>query len=215
MTDASNSIVSDNIFSVMGAQIGFGTTAPNSKLHVNSSSGQDPFRIQVNSSTQLALNADGNLSLGYTASTTGTHVLAIMDGTAPSSAISGGVLLFADYTNTELRVMDEAGNTSTISPHNFSLTKKSEPMAWSFFSENESIGCRINVDMLKTIRIIEKLSGEQLVFMEDFNTNQQIKNTNVDVNNSIVKKVEEQQKIIEQLLKQNEDLLKRIEKLEK
>ena len=36
-------------------------------------------------------------------------------------------------------------------------------MAWSYFSERD--GKRINVDMLKAIRVLEKLSGEQLVFV--------------------------------------------------
>ena len=34
-------------------------------------------------------------------------------------------------------------------------------MAWSFYSENEH--GKINVDMLKTVRLMEALSGEKLV----------------------------------------------------
>ncbi len=40
--------------------------------------------------------------------------------------------------------------------------RKSEPMAWSFYSENAQSGQRINVDMLKAIRLVEQLSGEKL-----------------------------------------------------
>ena len=146
----------------------------------------------------------GNLGMG-TIATTGSNVFALYNGDDPTSSITDGVLLFADYSSAELRVRDEAGNVTTLSPHNFSFTEKSEPMAWSFFSENEDIGYKINVDMLKAIRVIEQLSGEELVYLKDFNTDKTIANHNA--NNSLVKKVEDQQEIIN-------ELLKRIEKLE-
>ena len=44
---------------------------------------------------------------------------------------------------------DEAGNVTTLSPHNFSMIPEgpSEDMAWAYYSEKN--GKRINVDMLK------------------------------------------------------------------
>jgi len=74
--------------------------------------------------------------------------------------LSGGVELYA---------MDGSGNITNISPHNFSMISQSEPMAWSFYSENKNIGQRINVDMLRSIRLIESLSGEKLVYIEATN----------------------------------------------
>ena len=67
-------------------------------------------------------------------------------------------------SSSELKVRDEAGNITTLSPHNFDLIPQgpSEDMAWSYYSERD--GKQINVDMLKAIRVLEKLSGEQLVF---------------------------------------------------
>jgi hypothetical protein len=66
-------------------------------------------------------------------------------------------------SSSELKVRDEAGNVTTLSPHNFSLISEgpSEDMAWSYYSERD--GKRINIDMLKAIRVLEKLSGEKLV----------------------------------------------------
>jgi hypothetical protein len=90
----------------------------------------------------------------------------VFNGTAPTGSVTDGVILFAQdiSSSSELRVRDEAGNVTTLSPHNFELIPEgpSEEMAWSYYSERD--GKRINVDMLKAIRLLEKLSGEQLVY---------------------------------------------------
>ena len=72
-------------------------------------------------------------------------------------------------SSSELKVRDEAGNVTTLSPHNFDLIPEgpSEDMAWSYYSERD--GKRINVDMLKAVRLLEQLSGEQLVFTSVIN----------------------------------------------
>ncbi|MHC4884797.1 MAG: hypothetical protein ACYTGH_06910 [Planctomycetota bacterium] len=62
-----------------------------------------------------------------------------------------------------LTVRDSAGNATNISPHVFELTEASEPMAWSYYSENEELGQKVNVDMMKVVRSVEKLTGEKLV----------------------------------------------------
>lgn len=43
---------------------GFGTTASNSKVHINSASGQDAFRVQVNASTKFLVNSSGKVGIG-------------------------------------------------------------------------------------------------------------------------------------------------------
>ena len=86
---------------------------------------------------------------------------------APASSPANLVQLYAEdvASSSELRVRDEAGNVTTLSPHNFSLLgQPSEPMAWSYFSEN-AYGT-INVDVLRAIRLIERYSGESLVRIE-------------------------------------------------
>ena len=90
--------------------------------------------------------------------------LALSADVAPVSSPDGTVQLFAEDVggSTELEVRDEAGNVTTLSPHNFSLLGgPSEPLAWSYYSENAA--GRINVDMLRTVRLVEQLSGERLV----------------------------------------------------
>jgi hypothetical protein len=46
--------------------VGVGTTAPNAKLHINSATGQTPFRVQVNGSTKFLVNSNGNVGIGIT-----------------------------------------------------------------------------------------------------------------------------------------------------
>ena len=97
--------------------------------------------------------------------------MALEGSTAPSTAIPDGIQLFAvDVAGShELQVMDEAGNTTTLSPHNFSLIgDRSEDMAWSFYSERNSLA--INADMAKAMRIVERLSGEKIIHIKDLAT---------------------------------------------
>ncbi|MCG8561038.1 MAG: hypothetical protein MI824_14665 [Hyphomicrobiales bacterium] len=67
----------------------------------------------------------------------------------------------------ELKVHSEAGKITTLSPQSFSLIPKgpSESMAWSYYSERD--GKRINVDMLRAMRMLERLSGKKLVHIEE------------------------------------------------
>jgi len=86
----------------------------------------------------------------------------------PTDGPTNGIVLFAEdvSTSSELKVVDEAANVTTLSPHNFSICGgPSEDMAWAYYSENK--GKKINVDMLKLARLVEDLSGEKLVYTEE------------------------------------------------
>lgn len=111
--------------------------------------------------------AEDNFLIGGTSvATSATTTLHLFNGTAPSASITDGVLLYAqdNSSSSELKVRDEAGNVTTLSPHNFSgIGQKSEEMAWAYYSEKD--GTYINVDMLKLVRLVEKLTGEKLVFI--------------------------------------------------
>jgi cytoskeletal protein CcmA (bactofilin family) len=115
----------------------------------------------------MSVDSAGNVLIGGTSTpSSSAGNLALFNGTAPSGSATNGIVLYAEdvSSSSELKVRDEAGNVTTLSPHNFELIPEgpSEDMAWSYFSERD--GKRINVDMLKAIRVLEKLSGEQLVF---------------------------------------------------
>lgn len=64
----------------------------------------------------------------------------------------------------ELHAIDEAGNATVLTPHNFSGIPggPSEDMAWSYHSRRGEK--TISVDMLRVIRLLEELTGEKLVF---------------------------------------------------
>ncbi len=126
--------------------------------------------IQDGSTSVFAIADGGNVGIGTTTfGTSAAKALAIAGSTAPSTSITDGVQLFAvDVTGShELQVRDEAGNVTTLSPHNFSQieTGKSEDLAWSFYSERG--GLAINADMTKALRLVEKLSGEKLVYIKN------------------------------------------------
>jgi hypothetical protein len=134
--------------------------------------------LQTNSVERVRIDTFGNVSIGGTTfGASAAKVLAIAGSTAPTTAITDGIQLFAvDQAGShELRVMDEAGNTTTLSPHNFSLTGgRSEDLAWSFYSERNSLA--INADMTKALRVVEKLSGEKLIYLKDLATGEMLEN---------------------------------------
>jgi hypothetical protein len=114
---------------------------------------------------------------------TGAAVFEIYNGTAPAASVTDGIQLYAEdvSSSSELKVRDEAGNVTTLSPHNFSLIDAgpSEEMAFAYFSMKDTNVSeidvdddtkrvtktvkKINVDMLKAIRLLEGLTGETLV----------------------------------------------------
>ncbi|PIR62095.1 MAG: hypothetical protein COU66_00300 [Candidatus Pacebacteria bacterium CG10_big_fil_rev_8_21_14_0_10_44_11] len=120
-----------------------------------------------------ALQVDSNLAIGATAfGTDAANVLAIANSTAPSTSITNGIQLFAvdEIGSYELQVRDEIGNVTTLSPHNFSILPDglSEPYAWSYYSQRN--GVAVSVDMTKALRLVENLSGEQLLYFKNLDT---------------------------------------------
>lgn len=107
----------------------------------------------------------GNIAAG----TNGTNVLVLSNGVVTSASPADSIQLYAEdaASSSELKVRDEAGNITTLSPHNFSLIPdgRSENLAWSYCSRkgNEAI----NVDMTKAIRLVEQLTGEQLIYLKN------------------------------------------------
>ena len=124
-------------------------------------------RGSTSSSEAMRIDSSGNVGIGtssFGASSVGN--LHLGNGTAPTGSITNGVILYSEdvSSSAELKVRDEAGNVTTLSPHNFELIPEgpSEELAWSYYSERD--GKAINIDMLKAIRLLENLSGEKLVF---------------------------------------------------
>ena len=123
------------------------------------------FTLSLDGSRNMYLNG---VSTHPVAATDAVGVFHIYNGTAPSASATNGVLLYAEdvTASSELKVRDEAGNVTVLSPHNFTLIPDgpSEDMAWAHHSERD--GKTINVDMLAAIREVERLSGRKLVWTE-------------------------------------------------
>lgn len=139
------------------------------ELIAGSGAGQIRMQVGTSPSVQLEwiLDDDANMGLGTESFGTNAYrVFAIANGTAPTTSPANQIQLYAEdvTSSSELKVRDEAGNVTTLSPHNFSKIPEgpSEEMAWSFYSERD--GKYITVDMLKLARLIEELTGEKLVY---------------------------------------------------
>lgn len=118
-------------------------------------------------STSGLSTSSGNIGIGTeTFGTSATKTLGIANGAVPTTSPVDMVQLYAEdvAASSELKVRDEAGNITVLSPHNFTGIPegKSEEMAWAFYSEKD--GKYVNVDMLKMARLLEQLTGEKLVY---------------------------------------------------
>lgn len=145
--------------------IGYGIDAQSATLNNQLSIANSIFGSS-NSATGTTLST-GNL--GFFATSWGTSASKVLSwgvGTAPSTSPADMIQLYVVdvAASAELQVRDEAGNVTTLSPHNFSLIPEgpSEDMAWAHYSEKN--GRKINVDMLKLARHIEQLTGDKLVY---------------------------------------------------
>lgn len=139
-----------------------------SGIYLNGSSGYTT--LFAGQGERVRIDANGNVLIGTTTSpTSAAGAIALKNGTAPTASLADGVILYSEdvAASAELKVRDEAGNVTTLSPHNFSLIPEgpSEDLAWAYYSERG--GRRINVDMLKLARVLERVSGEKLVYIEE------------------------------------------------
>lgn len=114
----------------------------------------------------MVIDQHGNVGIGTTspdAKCDINGVLALQDVNSPS-AVAGHSLFYS--VSGEAYVKDDSGNATLLSPHRFDLVGgPSESMAWAYYSERD--GRAVNVDMMKAMRLLEQLSGEELVVIRD------------------------------------------------
>jgi hypothetical protein len=135
------------------------------------SSGNMHFR--VGNADKMHLTSAGNFGIGTTSPATTLEVdgiLTMEDVSIPSEGVSGHAQMFSN--GGEMKVNDASGNVTTISPHNFELIPggASEDMAFSYHSmKNTPEGKlkKVNVDMMKLARLVEELTGEKLVYIDE------------------------------------------------
>jgi len=206
MAGHQNQSGNNNVF--LGNHAGYYSQGSN-KLYIENSDADSTMALIYGEFDNDLLVFNANLGLGAREFGGGSRTFALKAGTNPTTSLVGGVLLYADNSEgtAELKVRDEAGNTTTLSPHNFNLIRKSEPMAWSYYSESNTTGQTINVDMLKVVRTVEKLACEKLVFIRDATGNE----INVKANSE--NKMTSQQEIIEKQQQQINEMKSELEQL--
>jgi hypothetical protein len=135
----------------------------NGKIDYNVQTGQ-AHHFKVDGTDAATIDEDGISTDG---------VLAIANGTAPSSSPADVIQLYAEdeSASSELKVRDEAGNITILSPHPpaflESLENDAEGMAWAYNSVNPYVGKEISVDMFGAIQSIEEITGKQFIFIKD------------------------------------------------
>jgi hypothetical protein len=96
-----------------------------------------------------------NLKIGGTAfrgTTEGTNHIDLYDGTAPAGTMTNGVSFYS--ASGEARVMDAAGNSTLLSPHDHVTNE------WIFYSVNTVTGKVLKIDMERMMRALDvKLGG--------------------------------------------------------
>ena len=85
-------------------------------------------------------------------------VLAIQNGTAPTSQASNQAYLYAkdDVSESHIYTMDEGGNETKLGPHN-------EYGEWEFYSRNVKTGKVMRVNMERMIKKLEEFTGENFI----------------------------------------------------
>ena len=136
--------------------------------------GSDTMYLRTVGANRVTIASDGDVGIGTTAPAEKLHVNGTIQlSSTTTDETSGGKLWYlAVYAGSwiyEMRVHDGQGNDTTISPHNFTMFEPDaeDPLPWSFYSRNTVIGKEVNVNMSKAIRLLEQLSGEQLIYVQD------------------------------------------------
>ena len=115
----------------------------------------------------LFISTTGNYLIGASAAgTTAVGVVALANGTAPTTSPANLIQFWSD--SGELKVRDASSNVTTLSPHNFSKIPEgvSEDGAWAYYSEFGPDDNRqyINADITKALRDLEHLTGRTYIY---------------------------------------------------
>jgi len=144
-------------------------------------------RMESDGNTSMFFLDAGNNRIGIGTNST-TNPLTVRGDSATGSSAAIGIIDESNQTGTlgisnagnftikaedgEVLVSDSAGNSTTVSPHNFEMIPDgvSENMAWAFYSRRGDVEDDfdntkfIAVDITKTIRTVENLTGEKLIY---------------------------------------------------
>lgn len=116
--------------------------------------GSLPIIFAPNRTIGATFTSAQNFKIGGTATrgtTEGTNQLALFNGTAPVGTLTNGISFYAD--SGEARVMDAAGNSTLLSPHD------RETNEWIYWSKNTVTGQVLRIDMERLMRRLDETFG--------------------------------------------------------
>lgn len=103
---------------------------------------------------RMRITSAGNVKIGGTAArgtTEGTNQLCLFNGTAPVGTLTNGVSLYS--ASGELRVMDAAGNSTLLSPHDHDTNE------WIYHSVDTQRGKGLRIDVERMFRALDAMLG--------------------------------------------------------
>lgn len=112
----------------------------------------------TNNTERARITSVGNVKIGGTAdraTTEGTNQLVIFNGTAPVGTLTNGVSFYSAAG--EARVMDAAGNSTLLSPHDQATNE------WIFHSKHTPSGKVLRIDVEKMLRFINDHFGLDMI----------------------------------------------------
>lgn len=116
-------------------------------------SGATAFHLITSNNSRVRVAATGYVDIGGGAvaasrsTTNPTNAINIYNGTAPVGTLTNGVTLYS--ASGELRVMDAAGNSTLLSPHD-DITNE-----WIFDSTLSTTGRHLRIDVERILRFID------------------------------------------------------------
>lgn len=118
----------------------------------------------------LDITAQAGATSNYAARMDGT--LAMRNATVPGASIADGCLLYTEdvAASSELKVRDEAGTITTISPHPTDVLNSfptNTPFPWAYHSVNEYLGKEVVVNMVAAFLALEQVTGKQFITFKD------------------------------------------------
>tara|TARA_X000001382_G_scaffold15615_2_gene9943 strand:+ start:426 stop:1244 length:819 start_codon:yes stop_codon:yes gene_type:complete len=161
------------------AGIVWGDSADNDLAFLQYKHNDNYMRFGTNTQTKLKLQENG----------TAIFTMKDTDGGTETAIWGSGTTSYIQAVSGELYARDSAGNNNLISPHNFEYIPDgaSETHAWAFLNKKSDSNIKtekdedgkdvkvvdttaakdftyVNVDMMKVVREVEKLTGTKLVY---------------------------------------------------
>jgi len=230
------------VIDIVNGRRGIGTTGPTSPLHVEKSVADGSYVATIKNTgpgsglyiynadwdaTDYLLYADnggsnkfvvqgtGNVCIGSVANratTAGTKILNIFDGTAPAGTLADGCSIYS--TTGELYVMDAAGNATLQSPHPKEVLDKTDisiPLPWGYHSKNAYLGREVLLDWSALVAEVENLSKKKFAIYRDLPVGEKL-NWNDDQTRALInQKMEEEVEVAAQDAIENVEVTENVE----